>query len=309
MKIGIVSNHFSFPAINYLLKNNLAAGFAIPEILKLGRQNFELISEAFKVPLTILHKETLTKDITSWISTTKFDAVFIFSFPYKIPEAVLYLPKYGFINFHPGILPEYRGPDPMFWQIKNGVNETGITAYKIDKDLDTGPILHIEKEKINSEDTYGLLGQKLAHTLVNCVEKVVGKIKENNPSAINYIKQDEKQASYFGKPKEKDLVIDWEKQNAEAITNLVKASNPRYHGATTYYKNLPLKLLQISVQTEIKVSENPGTVINSGEGIKVACINNKIIRTEIIYVLEGYYSGETFKKLFNVKAGDIFSNS
>ena len=304
MKIGIITNHFSFPSINYLITNNLVAGFAVPEIQSPGAQNIRLISETFNLQFNILQKKTLSEDISFWLSDIKADVVFIFSFPYKIPEKVLEIPGLGFINFHPGILPSYRGPDPLFWQIKNGISETGITAYKLDKDIDTGPIIHFEKEIIEPEDTYGSLSKKLAATLLRSVTMVTSMIKDGNTFNLQFIKQDEKMSSYFGKPKKEDLMIDWERQEAVSIYNLVRASNPKYQGAISFYKNSPVRILQVSVQQQANVEGEPGSIIDSSNKIKVITIDGKIISIDIINVNEGYYTADIFRNLFKVKPGD-----
>lgn len=309
MKIGIISNHFSFQAINYLITSNLVAGFAVPEGQSPGIQSIKLISETFNVQFNILHKNTLSEDILSWLSKTNVDIVYIFSFPYKIPEKVLTVPKFGFINFHPSILPSYRGPDPMFWQLKNGLIETGITAYKLDKHIDAGPIIHIEKELISPVDTYGSLGKKIADTLLRSVIKVSAIIKDNDPMIIRYTKQDEKNSSYFGNPKREDLIIEWNKQEAISISNLVRASNPKYQGAISFYKNSPVRILQVSIKHEPGVSEAPGTVIKSTDEIKIVTVDFKIISIDLVYLSEGYYTGKTFKNIFGLQAGDKFEKS
>ncbi len=305
MKIGIICNHFSFPSINYLLNNNLVAGIAVPEIQNPGNQSIKLIAETFNLQFNILQKETLSEDITYWLSDIDPDIVFIFSFPFRIPENVLKIPHYGFINFHPSILPAYRGPDPVFWQIKDGISKTGITAYKLDKDIDTGPIIQHEKEDIEPGDTYGTLGKKLADTLLRSVTKVTAMIKDNYDN-LKFIEQNENISSYFRMPGKEDLIIDWEKQTAESIYNLVRASNPKYQGAATFYENFPIKLLQVSVQKEAVMSGNPGTVIEAQNDIKVLTTDGKIISIDIIYVNEGYFTANTFRNLFNVKAGNKF---
>ncbi len=308
MRIGIISSHFSFPSINYLLTNKLVAGFAVPEVQNPSIQNIELLSETFNVQFNILHKNTLSEDLIGWLSEISADIIYIFSFPYKIPEKVLTIPGFGFINFHPGILPSYRGPDPIFWQLKNGMTETGITAYKLDKNIDTGPIIHIEKEQIVPLDTYGSLSKKLANTLLKSVVKVTGLLKNNSPENLNYINQDEKLSSYFGFPKQEDLLIDWNRQEAVSIFNLVRASNPKYLGAITFYKNMPLRLLQVSIQQTDSSSE-PGVIIDSLNGIKVMTKDYKIISFDIISANEGYYTGKSFKNMFGIQSGDKFEKS
>ena len=293
MRIGIISNHFSFPSINYLLSKNFIAGFGVPKIQNPGTQNIKLISETYNVQFNILQKKTLLEDFSFWLSDIRADVVFIFSFPYKIPEKVLEIPRLGFINFHPSILPLFRGPDPLFWQIKNGITETGITAYRVDKDIDTGPVIHLEREYIEPMDTYGSLSKKLADTLLRCVIKVTEKCSFDK---LKYIKQDENISSYFGKPNKEDLIIEWEKQDAASIYNLVRASNPKYQGAISFYKNSPLRILQVSIQDGIGELPKPGTIINDNSGLKVSTKDNKIISIEIIYSMEGFYTGIIFKE-------------
>lgn len=75
MKIGIISNHFLFPAINYLITSNLVAGFAFPEVQNPVNQSVKLISETFHVRFNILHKNTLAEDVINWLSKIDADII------------------------------------------------------------------------------------------------------------------------------------------------------------------------------------------------------------------------------------------
>lgn len=59
----------------------------------------------------------------------------------KIPAELLALPRHGFLNIHPSLLPAYRGIAPLFWQLRAGEMNTGVTVHWMDEGLDTGPIL------------------------------------------------------------------------------------------------------------------------------------------------------------------------
>lgn len=61
-------------------------------------------------------------------------------FSKRIPRSLLSVPRYGFLNLHPSLLPAYRGPAPLFWQLRNGEPRTGATAHWLDETLDTGDI-------------------------------------------------------------------------------------------------------------------------------------------------------------------------
>jgi methionyl-tRNA formyltransferase len=62
-------------------------------------------------------------------------------FPWRISAALLSVPRHGWWNLHPSLLPAYRGPDPLYWQQQAKETATGITLHQMDEGLDTGPIL------------------------------------------------------------------------------------------------------------------------------------------------------------------------
>ena len=61
-------------------------------------------------------------------------------FPKRIPPSVLRLPRFGFLNLHPSLLPHYRGPYPLFWIFRNGETHAGVTIHFMDEGFDTGDI-------------------------------------------------------------------------------------------------------------------------------------------------------------------------
>ncbi len=69
------------------------------------------------------------------------DAICVACFTRRLPPALLALPRLGCLNAHPSLLPDNRGPDPLFWTFHSGATETGVTIHLMDTDLDTGPIL------------------------------------------------------------------------------------------------------------------------------------------------------------------------
>jgi methionyl-tRNA formyltransferase len=69
------------------------------------------------------------------------DVVCVACFPQRIPGTLLALPRYGFLNIHPSLLPAYRGPAPLFWIFRNGELSAGVTIHIMDETLDTGDIV------------------------------------------------------------------------------------------------------------------------------------------------------------------------
>jgi methionyl-tRNA formyltransferase len=68
------------------------------------------------------------------------DVACVACFPRRIPDTNLAVPRFGFLNVHPSLLPRYRGPAPVFWQLQAGETDTGVTVHWLDADLDTGDL-------------------------------------------------------------------------------------------------------------------------------------------------------------------------
>ena len=78
--------------------------------------------------------------VAEWLAMQVLDLVCVACFPWRIPATLLALPTYGFMNVHPSLLPAYRGPAPLFWQLRAGLSSGGVTVHWMDATFDTGPI-------------------------------------------------------------------------------------------------------------------------------------------------------------------------
>ena len=81
------------------------------------------------------------KSLVPLLQSVEPDLVVCMGFPWKIPADALAVPKHGWLNGHPSLLPLHRGPTPVAWAIRAGDDEMGISFHKMDAELDTGPIL------------------------------------------------------------------------------------------------------------------------------------------------------------------------
>lgn len=91
----------------------------------------------------------------------KFDLAILVAYGKIIPQRVLDIPKFGFLNIHPSLLPLYRGPSPIQSAILNGDSKTGVTIIKLDEQIDHGPILGQKEISIENNDTHLSLIEKL----------------------------------------------------------------------------------------------------------------------------------------------------
>ena len=79
--------------------------------------------------------------IAPLVASVQPDLVVCMGFPWRIPPEALAVPRLGWLNGHPSLLPRHRGPVPVAWAIRNGEPEIGLTWHRMDAELDTGAIL------------------------------------------------------------------------------------------------------------------------------------------------------------------------
>jgi methionyl-tRNA formyltransferase len=107
--------------------------------------------------------------IAPLLSALDPDLVVCMGFPWKVPADALAVPRLGWINGHPSLLPRHRGPVPIAWTILGGEEEFGITFHRMDARLDTGPILAQTRlavgELCEPDEFYGRMGPPVIETL------------------------------------------------------------------------------------------------------------------------------------------------
>jgi len=133
-----------------------------------------------------------------------------------IPKGILNMPKLGSINIHYSLLPKYRGASPVESAILNGDTETGVTIQKMKFEMDAGPIIAQEKVAIQPDEKAPDLRKRLIKIGAELLVKTL-----QTPSASSHSplaggeKQDESNATYCGKIKKEDGLIDLEEDGVK----------------------------------------------------------------------------------------------
>jgi methionyl-tRNA formyltransferase len=154
------------------------------------------------------------------------------------PQEIVTIPQHGTVQFHPSLLPKYRGPSSINWPISRGDPETGLTIFRPTDGLDEGAVILQKRTAIGENDTLGTvyfdrLFPMGVQAMLEAADLVVaGKHKE----AV----QDESRASYEGWFREAEARIYWA-QHVDAIHNLVRGSDPA-PGAWTTLNGVKLQL-------------------------------------------------------------------
>jgi methionyl-tRNA formyltransferase len=114
--------------------------------------------------------------IVPLLAAAEPDLVVCMGFPWKIPPDALAVPRLGWLNGHPSLLPRHRGPLPVAWAIREGDEEVGITFHRMDADLDTGPILAQRRYPLGElqppDMFYPELGQIVGEALAEALERL-----------------------------------------------------------------------------------------------------------------------------------------
>src|SRR5882757_8947901 len=126
---------------------------------------------------------------------------------YRMPEEFLNVPTHGSIQYHPSLLPAYRGPSAINWPIIKGETETGLSIFWPDNGLDTGDVLLQKKTPISDTDTLGsVYFDRLFPLGVEAMLESVDLVKAGKAPRI---KQDEAKATYEGRCGPDNAHIDW----------------------------------------------------------------------------------------------------
>src|SRR4051812_2423574 len=147
------------------------------------------------------------------------------------PQELVKIPRHGTIQYHPSLLPKFRGPSSINWPIIKGEIETGLTIFRPSDGLDEGAVVLQKKTPISADDTLGSvyfdrLFPMGVSAMVEAADLVVaGKHKE--------VVQDEAQASYEGWCRTAEAKIDWAKP-VDQVFNLIRGCNPAPAAWTTH---------------------------------------------------------------------------
>ena len=151
----------------------------------------------------------------------------------KIPKEIFLIPKYGTINLHASLLPNYRGAAPINWCLINNESKTGVTTFFINEKIDQGDILLQDEVIINDEDDFGKLYTKLSKVGAELLVKTIIGVFNNslNPSKQNL----DTEIKLAPKLNSENTRIDWSKP-VNKIIGQVKGLSPK-PGAWTMIKN------------------------------------------------------------------------
>ena len=178
------------------------------------------------------------------------DLICVVAYGKILPQELLDIPKYGCVNVHGSLLPEYRGAAPIQWAVLNGDKKTGVTTMFMNAGMDTGDMILKEEVEIGKDETTGELWDRLKTIGANLLIKTVKEI-ENGTATRTKQPEEGTMAPMLSKEMAK---IDWKNKTANDIKNLVRGLNP-IMGAYTFLDGKKIKFWKVQTLTENELLE------------------------------------------------------
>ena len=259
-----------------------SADFAVPSLRILAQHRLDIVKVYTQPPAhagrgrmlrpTPVHELAMElgiqvstpDDLTAPIEIKQFrelipDLAVVVAYGKLIPEVMLSVPKRGFLNVHPSLLPKWRGAAPVQRAIMAVERQTGICILKMNEQFDAGPILLKEVVDILPTDTSATLSARLAeqgatmlYRAITCFDDLVACPQVNN------------NVSYARKITKTETHVDWE-QNASQIDAMIRGLSP-FPGAWSTCNGQRIKFLMSRV---VGNHGKPGMVID--ENLTIAC--------------------------------------
>jgi methionyl-tRNA formyltransferase len=240
------------------------------------------------------------------------DCAVIIAYGQIIPERLLSIPKYGWINLHASLLPKYRGAAPINWAIANGETKTGVTTMRIDAGMDTGETLLQREIPIGPTETAPELSVRLAEAGAPLMTETLHGLAAGTLAGQA---QDHSRASHAPLLKKEDGRIDWTR-TAEEIFNRMRGFAPWPGAYTTFRERTchvraePVPKRASENKFEAKPDGAPGILIHEKNELYVVCGRATVLRVLAVKV-EGrrQVTAAEFANGARLRFGELFGNS
>jgi methionyl-tRNA formyltransferase len=251
---------------------------------------------SYKTPEVLAEFKALKPDLQVMAFVTLF-----------VPEECLNAPTHGSIQYHPSLLPLYRGASAINWPIIKGEKETGLSIFWPDNGLDTGYFLVQTKTPIGPNDTLGTVYfDRLFPMGVEAMLEGVDLVKAGKAPRI---KQDESLATYEGKCGPGNAKIDWGKP-WEQIDRLIRGCNPA-PGAWTTLNGATIKIFDakpLPARDPKGIAGKLGEIVAvEADGITVVCADGRFKVTRVQPADGKKIEAAEWAKAANVAVGAKFA--
>lgn len=249
----------------YQMGEKLDLAITLPDHMsqnKSGRVFIDDFCEGHKIPL---FKSTSINnlDVIKTICRAEIDWLFIIGWSQIAKKNLLDSPKKGVLGIHPTLLPEGRGRASIPWAILKELNKTGVTMFRLDNGVDTGPIAGQIKILLRNDETATELYKKVVDAHSKLIKKTIKSIIDGS---LNLIDQDNNKATIWSARKPQDGEINLNGSIFEA-EKLIRATSHPYPGAFYYINDLKIIIWKAKIVTENNLDLNNNNFIKFKDGI------------------------------------------
>lgn len=197
--------------------NNTSCG----KIIALENESLALAANQQAIPVLDLSAPVadIIAQCESLGENLAIDVLLISCYNKRLPDDIIQLARKGSFNMHPSLLPGFRGPEPVFWQMKCASN-VGVSWHQVVTELDAGDIVAQNTIYIDDGADYRSITKQLADVGAKLMLELLTSLSANT---LVYTEQDAKVASYYHYPDANDFVIDTDK-SAQQIYNFMRAT-------------------------------------------------------------------------------------
>ena len=200
------------------------------------------------------------------IRSLNADILVVVAYGRILPDEMLSITKYGAINVHASLLPQYRGAAPIQWSVLNGDKVTGVTTMYLASEMDTGDIIYAEETEIGEFETSGELFDRLKVMGAELLDKT---LKDIEAGIAPRIPQDNSKASYVTMLDKSISPIDWSKTPRQII-KWIYGLQP-WPAATMELSGETVKVFAAEY-TDTHTDKPYGSIVYVGKnGIEIAC--------------------------------------
>ena len=182
-----------------------------------------------------------------------------------LPQRVLDVPTFGCVNIHASVLPKYRGSAPYQWAVLDGLQETGVTAMYLCREMDAGDIIDVSKTPIGENETAGELLDRLAVLGADLLSKTLSRFASGGK--VPAVAQNPDEVCYAPMLDKTMCPIDWNK-TARQVHNHVRGLHP-WPVATMVLQG---KTFKVHAAHVVPGSGAPGQILGlTKTGLTIAC--------------------------------------
>lgn len=270
------SPDFAVPALRALLDHHEVALVVTQPDKRAGRGKrmaappVKQVAVAAGVPVLQPKSARKNKPFVAALRDTGAEIAVVVAYGKILPKSVLQAFPRGCVNIHGSLLPKYRGAAPIQWAVIRGETETGVTIMRLDRGMDTGPMLLSRTMAIEPDDTAGSVFDRMApigaEALLDALDGLQG-------GTLADIPQDHDAATYAPMLTKQDGVVDWTR-TAREVACLIRGVDPWPSAQTTLGEH-KIKLFGASVvpdRIDTEPAGQPGEVLGlCDDGLMVAC--------------------------------------